>query len=62
MALSQQKKPYFILFTSVKDPNTLNLDPDPEFWPNWIRIQGYFIILKEIFFFIPKQFCLTNLF
>ena len=20
--------------TSVVDPNTLNLDPDPEFWPN----------------------------
>ena len=20
--------------TSVMDPNTLNLDPDPEFWPN----------------------------
>ena len=21
-------------FSSVVDPNTLNLDPDPEFWPN----------------------------
>ena len=26
---------------SVVDPNILNLDPDPEFWPNWIRIRGY---------------------
>ena len=32
--------------TSVVDPNTLNLDPDPGFWPNldpdwhvWIRIR-----------------------
>ena len=23
-----------IHLTSVVDPNTLNLDPDPEFWPN----------------------------
>ena len=25
------------------DPNALNLDPDPGFWPNldWIRIQCY---------------------
>ena len=22
------------MFTSVTDPNTLNLDPDPEFWTN----------------------------
>ena len=23
-----------LLNTSVVDPNTLNLDPDPRFWPN----------------------------
>ena len=27
--------------TTNKDTNTLNLDPDPEFWPNLTRIQGY---------------------
>ena len=25
--------------TSVLHPNTLNLDPDPGFWANWIRIR-----------------------
>ena len=36
-----------------RDPKTLNLDPDPEFWLIWIRIQiriqGYcmLIILRE---------------
>ena len=24
----------FPIEISIKDPNTLNLDPDPEFWPN----------------------------
>ena len=24
----------FWIFSSVADPNTLNLDPDPGFWPN----------------------------
>ena len=24
----------FVICTSVVDPNTLNLDPDPELWPN----------------------------
>ena len=23
-----------VIMTSVVDPNTLNLDPDPGFWPN----------------------------
>ena len=27
-------KCHTILVTSVVDPNTLKLDPDPEFWPN----------------------------
>ena len=31
--LIQDKIPHIIL-TSVVDPNTLNLDPDSEFWPN----------------------------
>ena len=26
---------FHCLPTSVVDPNTLNLDPDPGFWPNW---------------------------
>ena len=28
------KKTVRALHTSVVDPNTLNLDPDPGFWPN----------------------------
>ena len=28
------KKKKFIISSSVVDPNTLNLDPDPGFWPN----------------------------
>ena len=27
-----------MLKSSVVDSNTLNLDPDPEFWPNFIHI------------------------
>ena len=25
---------FVMILTSVVDPNTLNLDPDPGFWPN----------------------------
>ena len=25
---------FFVFLSSVVDPNTLNLDPDPGFWPN----------------------------
>ena len=41
------------VFSSVVDPTTLNLDPDPEFWPNLypatvrIRMQGYLINLER---------------
>ena len=28
-----------IIFISVVDLNTLNLGPDPEFWPKWLRIR-----------------------
>ena len=35
---------------SVVDPNTLNLDPDPEFWPFGLKI-----ILEKIFFFNYKK-------
>ena len=40
---------------SVVDPNTLNLDPDPEFWPNFVpnpnlgSDPGLLSILKEKF-------------
>ena len=39
------KQQVFILYSSVLDPNTFNLDPDPVFGPVWIRIQvqGYLI-------------------
>ena len=35
---------------SVVHPNTLNLDPDQEFWPNLaisIRIQGYHVSFEN---------------
>ena len=43
---------------SVVDPNTLNLDPDPEFWPNLdtdpvlyvINFERKIILNKTIFF------------
>ena len=25
---------FVIIFSNVVNPNTLNLDPDPEYWPN----------------------------
>ena len=31
------------------DPNTLNLDPDPEFRPNWDPYQGYVIEFERKF-------------
>ena len=44
--------------TRVEDPNTLNLDPDPEFWPNLdtdpvlyvINFERKIILNKTIFF------------
>ena len=32
---------------SVVEPNTLNLDPDPEFWPNLVPDQGYVINVEK---------------
>ena len=46
-------KVVMFVFSSVLDPTTLNLDPDPEFWPNLypatvrIRMQGYVINLER---------------
>ena len=38
------------LTSSVVDPNRLNLNTDPGFWPNiWIRIQGYAINIYIFF-------------
>ena len=43
---------FFVLY-SVVDPNTLNMDPDPDFGPIWIRIlvriwiRGYVIFFKK---------------
>ena len=38
---------YFLIPISVVDPNTLNLDQDPEFWPNLYPDQGLFFINFE---------------
>ena len=54
------------VFSSVVDPNTLNLDPDPGFWPNLDPDPGlqyrYASILKEKikFFFREKQFFIST--
>ena len=50
---------FILLCSSVVDPNTLNLDPDPGFWPNLDTDPGLYyqfwkkklnIILEKIFF------------
>ena len=50
-------------FSSVVDPNTLNLDPDPEFRPNLDLDPGlgyqFKIILKKDNLLQKHIFCLT---
>ena len=44
------------------DPNTLNLDPGPEFWPNLDPDPGLSFNFEKKDYFRDKQFFLNNLF
>ena len=48
-AIEDYGKNSALLCSSVVDPNTLNLDPDPGFWPNLDPDPGLYVqsILKE---------------
>ena len=44
------------------DPDTLNLDPGPEFWPNLDPDPGLSFNFEKKDYFRDKQFFLNNLF
>ena len=52
-----------IIFTSVVNPDTLNLDPIQDFGPIWIRIHGYVIsVEKELLESFLGEKCLNKVF